>query len=806
VLLLSLLVLGGCTGLQPAGEPPEKPVRSFPLQSTTRVDAQSAARRDAGATTPAAGAAADNSRIHKGTGTFVKGGATVAPPAPGSPTAPAPAPAAAARAGDGVSLNFEGADLREVVRSILGDNLNRTYVIDPAVSGTVTIRTASPIPRDALLPTLETLLRMNGHTLVQEAGIFKIVPAAAAVRGNVTPQLGNLSRPLPGGFSVQIVPLRYVGVRDMLRLLEPFAKDAATIRIDDLRNLLILSGTEREIRHLMETVDMFDVDWMSGMSAGLFQLQSADVKQVMQELNVVIGDRNQGPFAGILRVVPIERLNAVLVITPQPKYLDDAKKWIERLDQGGAGTGQRLYVYQVRNGRADKLAPLLTQAFGGRVTTTTTPEPQLAPGQAPAFVGTTIGVPTFQPATGLVGLQQTPVTTLPAQGAVQPVTVQPQVQPQQVQPPGVTAPGVAGQPAQAAALAGVAGAAGAAAAARMLGSGAAPTSADGSVGIARGVQIVADKDNNMLLIVATPGEYAIIEAALAKLDVAPRQVMIEVTMVEVLLKDEFKFGVEWYFTAGLNVRGNLTSAALPSSASNLFATDVATSALNTRRGFNIAWQNLTFPGGIQAVVNLLATNSKTKIISNPHIIATDNQKASIKVGDKIPIDVQNVLPGVGNVVTTTSQYLDTGILVTVTPKINAGGLITMDLAAEVSDPGVRLNNQAPPINTRSAQTLVTVQSGETMVLAGLIRENRAGSTDGIPFLSEIPILGSLFGTQTYDGNRTELVMFITPRMVSSDADMRSVAEEIRRKMERLGDSFPPSLEMRAAPPVPGTRQ
>ena len=221
------------------------------------------------------------------------------------------------------------------------------------------------MPRDALYATLETILRMNGATMVKEGGLFKIVPQAAAVRGNVTPQLGSSQRALPPGYSVQIVPLRYVGVRDMIRILEPFAKDAQAVRADELRNLLILSGTERELRHLIETVDMFDIDWMAGMSAGVFVLQNADVKSVMGELDKVIGNPQQSPLAGLLRIIPIERMNALLVISPNPAYLEQAKQWVERLDRGGGGDGPRLYVYAMQNSRAERVAPLLQQAFTG---------------------------------------------------------------------------------------------------------------------------------------------------------------------------------------------------------------------------------------------------------------------------------------------------------------------------------------------------------------------------------------------------------------------------------------------------------
>ncbi|HZQ36075.1 MAG TPA: secretin N-terminal domain-containing protein, partial [Dehalococcoidia bacterium] len=321
-----------------------------------------------------AAAGGDRAKIYQGTGVVVKG----QQPGGAVPTPPTPPVAAA---GSGVVLNFEGADLREVVRNVLGDILNESYTIDPSVGGQVTIRTSRGIPREALPATLETLLRINGATMVKEDGIYKIVPQAAAVRGNITPQLGNSQRPLPQGYSVQIVPLRYVGAREMVRLLEPFAKDAAAVRPDELRNLLILSGTETELRHLLDAVDMFDVNWLKGMSAGIFVLKSADVKTVMQEYERIFGNAQNNPLAGIVRIVPIERMNALLIITPQPEYLEEAKKWITRLDEGTEGGGVRFFVYNLQNQRAEKLAPLLQQAFTGRSTqTTATTQPTVAPG------------------------------------------------------------------------------------------------------------------------------------------------------------------------------------------------------------------------------------------------------------------------------------------------------------------------------------------------------------------------------------------------------------------------------------------
>ncbi len=701
----------------------------------------------------------DTTKVFKGTGVLIKG------QQPGG-ALPAAVPGAVA-SGPSVTLNFEGAELREVIRNILTDILGESYTIDPAVGGTVTIRTTSGIPREALPATLEMILRSNGATMVKEGTIWKVVPAATAVRGNITPQLGNSSRALPPGFSVQIVPLKYVGVRQMMAILEPFQKDATTIRADDLRNLLIVSGTELELKHMLETIDMFDVNWLAGLSFGLFTLQSAEVKTVVAELDKAMGPADKSPLAGILRIIPIERMNALLVVTPQPAYLEEAKKWIERLDKGDVGGGVRFYVYQVQNSRAERIGPLLQQAFTGHTTQpSTVSAPTLAPG-TPA--GTIVSPPTFQ---------AQPSSSVP-------VPAQPQttiVQQQGTQPP-------AGGPV-------------AQAVARALAN--TPVAADGSVGVVRNVQVVADKDNNTVLIVATPAEYAVIEAALKKLDVPQRQVLIQLTIAEVTLTDDLTFGIDWLFRGGApsgrGSGGNFNSTKTPfnpqPTATSTTTTGTSAVGLALQTGFNYILNSASFPGGIQAVLHLLDSYGSTRVISNPHLSALDNQKATIKVGDRIPINQQTFVGGtttgtLTNAVTTTSQYIDTGVLVQVTPHINAGGLVTLEVNAEVSNPGNPANpGDAPPISTRSVQTLLAVPSGQTMVMGGLITENKQNTSNGLPLISRVPVLGGLFGNQDLKNNRTELVLFITPQVLESETDYQRVIEDLRRKMEQIEDVFP----------------
>ena len=763
--LAGALALAGCATAPETKEPPpaEKVRPSLQPDGLSPGLAATAARVQTGASD-----SPDRAKVFKGTGVLLEGqpagGGLVAIP-----------PRARKDAAGNVSLNFEGADIREVIRNVLGDILGANYVIDPAVGGQVTIRTSSGLPRSSLPSLLETLLRMNGATMVldTEDGVFKIVPQGAAVRGNVTPMLGNSARALPPGFSVQIVPLLYVSAREMLKILEPIAKDAQAVRADDLRNLLILSGTERELKHLMDTIALFDVDWMKGMSAGLFPLQSADVKTVGQEIEKLLGQKDANPLGGLIRIVPIERMNALLVVTPNPALIERVHEWIEKLDAGTGGEGVRFYVYHLQNSRAERVGPLLQQAFTGRAA------PQ-APAQAPTLApgtpaGQIVSPPAFQP-------QATPLQAPPSTVVVN----QPPAQPQP----------------------------GAAAAAILAAAASTAQGAQAAQGVVRNIQVVPDKDNNTLLIVATPAEYLIIESALKKLDVAARQVMIEMVIAEVSLTDNFQFGVEWYFRNGANQAGG--NFRRGTTVGNLFdtAATVAGAGLAARvPGFNYLLSG-AFPGGIQAALSLLGTAANTKIVANPQVAALDNQKSTIKVGDRIPITQQTLVGGTTNAVTTTSQYIDTGVLVSVTPRINAGGLVTMDIQAEVSNPGdVTTAGEAPPINTRSLQSMVAVQSGETLVMGGLIRDTKTQGSEGIPWLSKLPVIGGLFGAQDIKDTRSELVLFVTPRVVESQNDLRAVIDDLRRRMERLDTTFMPSLRLPADrlpagtsvfPPLPAT--
>lgn len=671
----------GVAPSQAAATPPGKSTAAAATIGGTTPDAQD----DKGARKP------ESARIFKGTGVLVN----ATPPAKPS-------------AGGSVSLNFEAADIRDIAKTVLSEILKESYIVDPKVGGTISFRTTSPLPNDALLPTLETILRMNGVVMIKENGIFKIMPAGTA-KGSLSPRMGGTL----AGYSTQVVPLKFVGAAEMTKLLEPFSPDPTAVKTDEMRNLLILSGTQNEIQHMLDTITLFDVDWLSGMSIGLFTLQSTDVKSISTEVGKIFGDKTLNPLAGVVRIIPIERLNGFVIITPQPHYLEQAKIWLERLDKAGGTSGSRLYVYHVQNGKAEYLADLLNQTFAakGQAATPRTPTATVAPG----LTSSEIRSPTSS--FGATAATPRPAVSTPAVGATLSIT-------------------------------------------------------DESGSPASEVRVVADRENNALLILANAAGYDKIESALKKLDSAPRQVLIEVTVAEVTLTDDLSYGIEWAFTSGSRKSGQL---------------DLGTAGLNKLvPGFSYALTNVA-GDAIKAVLNTLATDNKLNILSSPHIMVADNQTAKIQVGDSVPTQTSSTT-ALGSVttgtVTSTVQYLDTGVMLSVTPHINAGGLVNLDITQEVSTATQTDTStiNSPTISKRSAKTIVTVQSGETMVMGGLISEKNSNGSKGVPFLSQIPILGAAFGNQSRSSTKTELILLITPRVANNQGQGKQISDELRRKM------------------------
>ncbi|MBK8509969.1 MAG: type II secretion system secretin GspD [Candidatus Competibacteraceae bacterium] len=716
-----------------------------------------------------------NSLVSPGTGNFIDRQLA---------TQPAPSAQASSAAGE-VTLNFEGADIRDVVKVIF-DTLKTNYTVDPQVQGEVTVQTTRPLAREQLLPTLETVLRMSNAVLVREGGMYRIIPAAGAVqRGNLVPKLG-IGRV---GYGVRIVPLRYVSAVEMQAIIAPFLPEGGILRADTVRNLLILAGTAQELANVQSTIETFDVNWLKGMSIGMFRLRNIDSQAMATNLNQLLGEGSGTPIAGLLRFVPLSKLNAVLVVTPQAEYLKEVAVWIERLD--GVG-GERLYVYQVQNSRADYVAELLNGLFnlsgGGQGGRGGEVAPGLRGGQLSGggldsggglSGGSSSGLGgglSGGSSSGLGGGSSSLSTKSSSLGSSSSLG---------------GAGSSLGNNRSSGRLGGGASAAGGGSGASAAASiGAAIGSGGPSAGMEE-VRIVADTDNNSLLIWATHQNYERIISTLQKMDIAPRQVLIEATIAEVTLTGQLQYGLQWFFNndvgsnKGKDFKG---TGSLGIGANNLTINNVLSGSTNA---FSYAVTDRA--GAVRALLNTLAGDSKIKVLSSPHVMVMDNQQAVILVGDEQPIPAPQSI--VSNSVVTTGgvNYKQTGVQLEVLPRVNSGGMVNMEIKQVVSNVGnIDEATKQRAFATRSVTSKVAVKSGQTLVLGGLITDERRGNQGGFPVLYKIPVLGSLFGRTEESMKRTELIVLLTPRVVENSQEAEQVTEELKRKMREIAPMLPAS--------------
>lgn len=683
-------------------------------KTETAGETGTAADPSAVAKTPAEGGApqrpttASPSATVRGTGAFID---------PAAAARPAPV-----RIEKGeVTLNFVDTDVRDVVRSVLGKTLGLNYAIDPKVKGPVTLETARPIAMESVLSTLETVLQANGVAIVEDGGIYKVVPAALAAHGAV-PRLPRGLRGRRNAFAVQIVPLKFASAREMSKILEPLLRKGAILRVDEARNLLIVAGTRAERASVNEIVDIFDVDWFKGMSFALVPLRFSKAKDVAADVSNVFGDTAKGPLAGLLKFIALERMNSVLVISSNPAYIDKSRTWIERFDVGDQSDERRLYVYNVENGRAADLADALNKIFTGQGSAA-----PAAGGLAPGLQPAQISSPSLSGQRTTTRQSGTQTSQAPATGGT---TAQTTSATASTQPPG-------GSPPSGAALL---------------------AESD--------IRIFAVEATNSLVIMATPNEYRQVESALRQLDVIPLQVLISATIAEVSLNDTLQYGVQWFFDSG---------------ATEITLSDVASGAVASAfPGLSVLFSS---GSDVRAVVNALQEVTDVNVISSPQLMVLDNRTAELQVGDQVPVTTGSTVDG--TTIANSIQLRDTGVVLRVTPRVNASGLVILEIEQEVSDVIETTSStlNSPTIQQRRIKSSVAVQSGDTVALGGLIRTKNTETKSGIPLLSQIPILGALFGSTNNVVERTELLVLIRPRVVRNQKEARDVTEELRKRIK-----------------------
>lgn len=654
---------------------PPIPVQTVPVQTGPAPSEAAPEQPDPGPESP-------NARIFEGSGDFLDGARD------------ANRKTAADRVGD-ITLDFVDADVRDVVRSVLGEMLKLPYVIDPQVAGKMTLKTGLPVRLEAVLPALETALKTVGAAMVVSNDMVSVVPLAVAQK-----QAGEISDSGSGapGYGIEIVSLKYVSADQMRKVLEPLVPQGGILRIDPQRNLVFLSGTEPERAAIRNTIALFDVDYLKGMSFALIRPEHVDVGTLTAELGKIFDD-TASPMAGMVRMIPISRINTLLVLTSRPYYLHEVSRWVARLDVIPITPGRQLHYLKLQNARASDIAATLGEIFGtgggARLPSSATGFGQSAPPAAAASASTA------------------------PPPAAQPSQLTPSFEPR----------------------------------------------ASRAGGADEGPQIVTDDPNNALIIRADAAEFDAIEKIIRQMDVTPNQVLIEATIVEVTLNDTLKYGVEWAFTSG---NQTFTQA----------ATGVPTTSFP---GFGFTYK----VPNVSVALNALGSLSKISVLSSPKLLTLDNSPASLEVGDQVPIVTQTSVSTESSSapIIASVQQRDTGIILSVTPRIGSSGMVFMTVSQEVSAAvpnSTSSLDQTPTVEQRRIQTTVAVQDGTTVALGGLMRRSQTSGSSGVPYLKDLPVLGALFGPQSDVRERTELMIFLTPRVIRSPATAVEVTADIRK--------------------------
>ncbi|HEV8693942.1 MAG TPA: type II secretion system secretin GspD [Lysobacter sp.] len=643
-------------------------------------------------------------QIRRGTGQVInRQAASAAPPA--LPTT-----------GGGATFNFEGESLHAVVKAILGDMLGQNYVIAPGVQGTVTLGTPKPVSPAEALNLLEMVLGWNNARLIYSGGRYNVVPADQALAsGAVAPRTGAPS--LARGYEVRTVPLRYISATEMEKILKPYARPNAVVNVDNARNVISLAGTRAELENYLRTIEIFDVDWLSGMSVGVFPLTSGKANKVVADLEKVFGEQSKSPVAGMFRFMPLDGANAVLVITPQANYLDDIQEWLDRIDS--AGGDFQLYSYELKYIKAKDLADRLSEVFGG--------------GRSGA-AGEGGGAPSMMPGLESVELQSGDNgSTADIKGT------------------GSTGTGSTGGTGGEMSLG-----------TRQSGNAAVTLQVNGDR-----VGVSAVEETNSLLVRSTPTAWKSIRDVIARLDVMPMQVQIEAQVATVQLSGDLSYGVNWYFEKAV------TDAGLPNAVGRTTWSQLSGAVTPT----GMAW---TFLGrNAAAVISALDAVTDVQLLQTPSVVVRNNAEATFNVGSRIPISSVTVNPNTSTTNTISQvQYLDTGTILKVRPRISKDGMVFLDIVQEISAPvGQPDQNGNVRIDTRKLKTEAAIQSGDTVMLAGLIDDGVSRGASGFPGLSRIPIIGGLFGRQTSNTSRNETIVLITPTVIRNPQEARDLTDE-----------------------------
>lgn len=652
------------------------------------------------------------------------------PPKPATRPPAGPRTKGAEERGPKIVLNFDDADLYAVITTI-SELLGINYLVDPNVKGKVTINTAGGLYKKDLFSVFLQILDVNGLTAVKQGGLYRILPIKDSPRMPLDLRFSKGPEDLPPMEKtiIQIIPLRFIAAQEMTKLATPFISAGGTIVSDTASNTLLVVDKGVNILKILRLVQAFDVNMLERVHYRFYPLKNLEVEETVKTMtDFMSAFQKQGNVE--VKFIPITRLNTLFVVSSTPLIFARIDEIIRQIDVVDEEIAPRIYVYFVKNGSAVDLAALLEKVFIDKTSKDKAATKKRKAGGSAAISGNPFSRERMAEKKAEKAAEKAkarePVKKVPAGAKEAPV---------------------------------------------------------GSGTLMAEVHITADEIRNALIIEAIPSDYRTIEEILRKVDILPRQVLIEATIAEITLNSSTELGMEWQFGKGAAADGSGSFAAAISSI--IGGTTEPYGGLMYRIGVTDKWY---------AALHAMATEGNVNIISSPHVLASDNTEARIDVSREIPIASGTTTVASGSTVSeTTIEYRDTGVILSVTPHINERGLVTMDVSQEVSDLEKASINVAgkdyPAFFKRTVNTTLTVGHGQTVVIGGLIRDKEEDSITGVPCLIKIPVVRYLFGEWGKNVEKIELIVLITPRVVANLDDIDAATREFKQKVRGVTRRF-----------------
>ncbi len=671
--------------------------------------------------------------------------------------------------GDSLSLTFTNAKIETVVNTVM-KALGYSYIIDPQVTGSISLYTYGEVSQDRLFGILERLLKLNGYGIVRQEGIYTILPLGETPKipgrillrpesgetpeqdaGSAPPQetlsppseesanptaqeTGQVDPALPTspltamaqqleeeeGVITYIIPLHYIPSSEMVTMAKAFVSDGATVIDFQSANLILLTDYRNNVKHVLRLVHLLDTRYFELNTVDLVPIQYNQAVDVAQDLGMVFAPNEQ---AGGVRIVAIERLNSLLLVTRSPAVLAEVKSWIERLDAPASGSSLKTFVYPAQNNTAANIAEVLAQLYsdGGGLPQTGIPSQQ--EGAAP-------GDQMFRrQQAGFVGERQQ-------------------------QAFGSLGPALSSRSAQSSVRAVVSG----------------------------DIKIIVNEFNNSLIIQGTEADYQFLEQTIKQLDVLPRQVLIEARIYSVELKNDLSFGVS-AFLRGLG-RGAEEGGTVGPATTGSIGSDQTGGAISAMTRIAIGGERQ-----LEFIINALRRKTNVEMLEAPTLLVLDGTQAQINVGAEVPVTTASfgdpIRSGSGTAFVNSIQFRPTGTTLLMLPRITASGVVTMDVAIEVS--AATGDALTPTINRNFVQTSLIAQDNQTVAIAGVISDSLTKVRSRVPILGDIPVLGALFGQTSRNKRRFELIFMITPRVIRNLPTALELTIDFKRALQNTYD-------------------